>query len=104
MAKGLIFTTHYTERHDSFAIFCRHAWYNRMKRTFSWLNTVWMTRLNNKSLATVLQNNARFGRKNTGTKIMEYRVYETAGVTILINNTYVNRAFFGSGTPGLVPS
>ena len=99
MAKGLIFTAHYTKRHDGFTVFCCHAWDNRMKRAFAWFNTVWVTRFHNKSLATVLQNNARFGRKYTGTKIMEHRVYETAGVTLLINNTYVNRAFMlGEGT------
>ena len=104
MAKSLIFTTHHTERHDGFTIFCRHARDNR-EAGACLVEYSSGDRLNDKSLTTVLQNNTRFRRKNTGTKIMEYRVYKTASVTILINNTNINRALcFGRVLSGSVSS
>ena len=86
MPRGLIVTTHHTERHNRLAILHRHAGYDRMHWPFARLDPVRVIGVNAETQSTIVQDHAAVGRHDTAAETLEDRIDERNRITITVND------------------
>ena len=86
MPRGLIVTTHHTERHNGLTFLHRHARNNRVHRPLAWLDPVRVVRLETETVSSVVQNYATVRRHDTAAEALEDGIDEGNCITVTVND------------------
>ncbi len=93
MAKSLIFPAHHAKGHYGAPRLFDHARNDGMQWPLIGGNTVWMTFFQRKAHAAALEQYPGFRCDQTGSKSMINRINKGTGISVLIHNRDINRAF-----------
>ena len=92
MAKSLIFATHDAIAELCAAILCHHCRNDGVKRALAAGNAVRMIRIDDKALATIMQQHPAFRRHDAGAKPVIQGVDQAAGIPVAIDNADIDGA------------